>query len=55
MDSEVMDIFGSECHNFQIIVREICNMPDGFSGNGRGEFAAFWEAMIGHNMVLNSF
>jgi hypothetical protein len=30
-------------------------VPDGFSGNGREEFAAFWEPFIGHNIVLNVF
>jgi len=55
MDGEVVDIFGSERHNCEINVREICNVPDGFSGNGREEFAAFWDPFIVHNIVLNVY
>jgi len=30
-------------------------VPDGFSGNGREEFTAFWEPFLGHNIVLNVY
>ena len=50
-----MDIFGSEYHNCEIIVREICNVPDGFSGNGREEFAAFCDPFTVHNNLLNVY
>jgi len=46
-------IFSAECHNCEIIVREICNVPDGFSGNGTEELAAFWEPFVVHNIFLS--